>query len=33
MNAAIHFAALTHLGQPCPELDLVFMLQQESKAP
>jgi uncharacterized damage-inducible protein DinB len=25
-------AALTMLGQPCPELDLVFMLQEESKA-
>jgi uncharacterized damage-inducible protein DinB len=25
-------AALTILGQPCPELDLVFMLQEESKA-
>ena len=24
-------AALTHLGQPCPELDLVRMLQEESK--
>jgi uncharacterized damage-inducible protein DinB len=22
-------AALTHLGQPCPEIDLVYMLQQE----
>ena len=26
-------AALTQLGQPCPELDLVYMLQQESKTP
>jgi uncharacterized damage-inducible protein DinB len=25
-------AALTMLGQSCPELDLVFMLQEESKA-
>jgi uncharacterized damage-inducible protein DinB len=25
-------AALTMLGQPCPELDLVYMLQEESKA-
>ncbi len=25
-------AALTVLGQPCPELDLVYMLQAESKA-
>lgn len=25
-------AALTTLGQPCPELDLAFMLQEESKA-
>jgi uncharacterized damage-inducible protein DinB len=25
-------AALTMLGQPCPELDLVWMLQEESKA-
>lgn len=24
-------AALTALGQPCPELDLVYMLQEESK--
>ena len=23
-------AALTALGQPCPELDLVYMLQQEA---
>jgi len=26
-------AALTRLGQPCPELDLVYMLQQEMKNP
>ena len=26
-------AALTMLGQPCPELDLVYMLQEESKKP
>ena len=26
-------AALTALGQPCPELDLVYMLQQESTRP
>ena len=25
-------AALTALGQPCPELDLVYLLQEESKA-
>jgi uncharacterized damage-inducible protein DinB len=25
-------AALTRLGQPCPELDFVYMLQQEMKA-
>jgi uncharacterized damage-inducible protein DinB len=25
-------AALTQLGQPCPELDMVYMLQQEIKA-
>ena len=25
-------AALTALGQPCPELDLVWMLQEESAA-
>lgn len=25
-------AALTALGQPCPELDLVYMLQEEAKA-
>jgi uncharacterized damage-inducible protein DinB len=25
-------AALTMLGQPCPELDLVWMLQEESRA-
>jgi uncharacterized damage-inducible protein DinB len=25
-------AALTALGQPCPELDLVYMLQEESRA-
>ncbi|MDR2213999.1 MAG: DinB family protein [Pseudomonadales bacterium] len=25
-------AALTRLGQPCPELDLVYMLQQEAQA-
>jgi len=24
-------AALTQLGQPCPELDLVYMLQQEAR--
>ena len=24
-------AALTHLGQPCPEMDLVWMLQEESR--
>ena len=29
-----HFtAALTALGQPCPELDLVYMLQQEQAKP
>ena len=26
-------AALTALGQPCPELDLVYLLQQESRQP
>lgn len=26
-------AALTRLGQPCPELDLVYMLQQEPARP
>ncbi len=26
-------AALTGLGQPCPQLDLVYMLQQEQAAP
>ncbi|QTD45925.1 DinB family protein [Ottowia testudinis] len=26
-------AALTQLGQPCPELDLVYMLQQEQTQP
>lgn len=26
-------AALTVLGQPCPELDLVYMLQEEMKKP
>ncbi len=26
-------AALTALGQPCPELDLVYMLQQEQATP
>ena len=26
-------AALTQLGQPCPELDLVYMLQQEQAKP
>ena len=26
-------AALTELGQPCPELDLVYMLQQEQTQP
>lgn len=26
-------AALTALGQPCPELDLVYMLQQEHTQP
>jgi uncharacterized damage-inducible protein DinB len=26
-------AALTRLGQPCPELDLVYMLQQETQKP
>ena len=26
-------AALTALGQPCPELDLVYMLQQEQTRP
>ena len=25
-------AALTALGQPCPELDMVYLLQEESKA-
>jgi uncharacterized damage-inducible protein DinB len=25
-------AALTRLGRPCPELDLVYMLQQETKS-